>query len=56
MKILIAADGNTLDSRISKRFGKGAWYLIVDLETMRVNAFENVEPRDHHEIVPKAAE
>ncbi len=23
---------------------------------MGVNAFENVEPRDHHEIVPKAAE
>lgn len=55
MKILIAADGNTLDSRLSKRFGKAQWYLIVDDESLDVKAAQNVGPRDHHDIVPKAA-
>lgn len=56
MKTLIAADGDTLESRISKRFGKAAWYLIVDSGPLEVSTFQNREPRDHHEIVPKAAE
>lgn len=56
MKTLIAAECDTLESGISKRFGKAAWYLIVDLETLAVTSSQNVDPRDHHEIVSKAAE
>ena len=57
MKVLIAADGKTLDSRIAKRFGHAVWYLIVDLETDKVvERLENVRSEDHHEVVPKAAE
>ncbi len=55
MKVLVAADGKTLDSRISKRFGKAAWYLVVDLETLNLRASENKGPHTHHEIVRKVA-
>ena len=57
MKVLIAADGKTLDSRIAKRFGHAVWYLIVDLESDKViERLENLRSEDHHEVVPKAAE
>ena len=57
MKVLFAAEGKTLDSRIAKRFGHAHWYLTVDLETEEVTErMENLQPEDHHEVVPKAAE
>jgi predicted Fe-Mo cluster-binding NifX family protein len=57
MKVLIAADGKTLGSGISKRFGSARWYLIVDPETDTVvEKLENVNREDHHEVVLKAAE
>ena len=56
MKALIAADGKTLGSSISKRFGHARWYLIVDPESDTVvEQLENVNPEDHHEVVAKAA-
>jgi predicted Fe-Mo cluster-binding NifX family protein len=42
MKILLATDGNSLDSNISKRFGEAPYYLIYDTET------QHVEPRVNH--------
>jgi predicted Fe-Mo cluster-binding NifX family protein len=56
MRVLIAADGKTLGSGVSKRFGNARWYLIVDPETETVvEELENVNPEDHHEVVSKAA-
>jgi predicted Fe-Mo cluster-binding NifX family protein len=56
MRALIAADGKTLDSAIAKRFGKAQWYLIVDLETNRIEQkLPNLKPEDHHEVVSDAA-
>jgi predicted Fe-Mo cluster-binding NifX family protein len=33
MKIAITATGNSLDSMVDPRFGRAAWFLIVDTET-----------------------
>jgi len=33
MKIAITATGNTLDSMVDPRFGRAAWFLIIDTET-----------------------
>lgn len=36
MKIAITATGNTLDSMVDPRFGRAAWFLIVDTETQEL--------------------
>ena len=41
MKICVTADGNTLESNIDPRFGRCAYFLIVDLETMEFEAIDN---------------
>lgn len=41
MKIGIAATGGSLDALVSERFGRCAFFLIVDSETMRFEAFSN---------------
>ena len=33
MKIAITATGNTLDSMVDPRFGRAAWFLIIDPDT-----------------------
>jgi len=54
MKLLLAAEGNTLDSRIARRFEKADWYLFVDADKDNVVAVPNLEHRRHHDIIPKA--
>jgi predicted Fe-Mo cluster-binding NifX family protein len=56
MKILIATEGKTLDSRVSKRFGKAEWYLIVDSDTKEVALFPNLTIEHHHDIIPRAVD
>jgi predicted Fe-Mo cluster-binding NifX family protein len=41
-KYLVASSGNTLDSKVSGRFGHAAYFLIVDPENMRFDAFTGI--------------
>ena len=54
MKYLIASVGSRLDSFVAKRFEHAAWYLIVDDETLAVDATHNILPHDHNAILARA--
>jgi predicted Fe-Mo cluster-binding NifX family protein len=41
MKIAVTSTGKTLDSEIDQRFGRAAYFLIVDSETLDFNVLEN---------------
>lgn len=41
MKIAISSSGKTLDSPLDPRFGRCAWYLVIDPADMRYEAFDN---------------
>jgi predicted Fe-Mo cluster-binding NifX family protein len=41
MKIAVAANGNNLDAQVDPRFGRCAWFVIVDSDTMAFEAVEN---------------
>jgi len=41
MKIAVAASGNTLDAQVDPRFGRCAWFVIVDSDTMAFEAVQN---------------
>jgi predicted Fe-Mo cluster-binding NifX family protein len=54
MKVLIAADGTTLDSKVAKRFGHAPYYLYVDSDTMQAQVIDNTEHHDEtHTIIPQ---
>lgn len=46
MKIAVATDGNTLTSRVAQEFAKSTYLLIVDMESLDFQAFENDQPKD----------
>jgi predicted Fe-Mo cluster-binding NifX family protein len=41
MKIAVSANGNTLESIMDQRFGRAAFFLIVDSETIKFEAIDN---------------
>jgi predicted Fe-Mo cluster-binding NifX family protein len=41
MKIALSTKGNTLDSEIDPRFGRSAFFILVDPETMGYEVVEN---------------
>ncbi len=41
MKIAVAASGPGLDDQTDARFGRCAWFVIVDTETFEFEALEN---------------
>ena len=41
-KYLVASSGNTLDSKVSGKFGHSGYFLIVDPVTMEYEAFPGV--------------
>lgn len=41
MKVAISATGNTLDSTLDQRFGRAAYFIIADSETMEYEAIDN---------------
>lgn len=48
MKILLATDGDSLKSKIAKRFGEAPYYLIYDSETKQTEARINPGHDDNH--------
>ena len=41
-KYLVASSGNTLDSKVSGRFGHSGYFLIIDPQNMEFEAFKGV--------------
>ena len=41
MKIAVSATGGSLSAQLDERFGRCAYFVIVDSETMRFTAFAN---------------
>ena len=41
MRIAISAEGKELDSKLDPRFGRAAYFIILDAETMDFEAVEN---------------
>ena len=41
MKVVVSSSGNDLNSQIDPRFGRCAYFLIVETDDMRFEAFEN---------------
>jgi predicted Fe-Mo cluster-binding NifX family protein len=41
MKIAVSATDSTLDASVDSRFGRCAWFLLVDSETMGYEAIKN---------------
>ena len=41
MKIAVSSSGNNLDSQIDPRFGRCAYFVVVDTENMDFEAFDN---------------
>ena len=48
MKILLATDGETLESKIAKRFGEAPYYLIYNSENKEIEARVNPGHDDNH--------
>ena len=46
MKLAVTSQGNTLDSQVDQRFGRAAYVLIVDTETLEFEAFDNNENKN----------
>ena len=56
MKVLIAADGSSLNSSISKRFAHANYYLIVDTTTMDFQVVKNSGLSHNHEEISTMVE
>lgn len=41
MRVAVSASGPTLDSQVDPRFGRCAWFVVVDPATMAFEAIEN---------------
>jgi len=48
MKILLATESNTLESKIAKRFGEAPYYLIYNSDTKETEARVNHGHDDNH--------
>jgi predicted Fe-Mo cluster-binding NifX family protein len=56
MKVVVAANGPTLDSLVAKRFGHAPYYLLLDSTTRELQVIENREHGDEtHAIIPQQA-
>ena len=49
MKILLTTEGETLKSKIAKRFGEAPYYLVYDSETKELETRINEGHDDHHQ-------
>lgn len=55
-KTVITSSGNTLDSNFDMRFGRAAWFCILDEQTGVVEFIENKFANDNHGAGTKVAE
>jgi predicted Fe-Mo cluster-binding NifX family protein len=55
MKVLISAEGTSLESRVSKRFGHAPHYVIVDSDTLDIRLLEGTDAMHKVDIIGKAA-
>ncbi len=56
MKILLTTDGDSLESKISKRFGEANYYLIYDTDLKTVEARVNDGHDDDHSSLKELTE
>ena len=56
MKVLAAADKDSLQSRIAKRFGHAPYYLLVDTENIECQVQKNEHSGENHEMIYDFAE
>jgi predicted Fe-Mo cluster-binding NifX family protein len=50
-KYLVAASGDSLDSKVSGRFGHSAFFLIVDPQTMEYEVFPGIQNEESGQVV-----
>jgi len=50
-KYLVASSGDTLDSKVSGRFGHSGYFLLIDPRTMEYEAFSGVSKDEDQNIV-----
>ena len=56
MKVVIAANGPTLDSPVAKRFGHAPYYLFWDSQSGQPQAIDNTAPHDEtHAVIARLA-
>ena len=55
MKVLVAAEGKTLDNRVARKFSHASWYLEVDSETQACTARQDPDHSQKQEILQEAA-
>lgn len=64
MKIGVAATGGSLDAEVSPQFGRCPWFVVVDVDSLRFEAFQNASgsaaggagPAAVKEVVARGAE
>jgi predicted Fe-Mo cluster-binding NifX family protein len=43
MKVAVSCEGKTLESPVDQRFGRAAWFLVVDTSSMTFDVLENTD-------------
>ncbi len=56
MKIAVCSQGDNLDAQVDSRFGRCAYFVIVDLDTDSVEATANPATTSGHGAGPEAAQ
>lgn len=49
-KYLVASSGDTLDSKVSGRFGHSGYFLVVDPQTLDFEAFQGINKDEYQHI------
>lgn len=56
MLVAITSTGNTLHSKVSEKFGRCSYFIILDTETLAFKAIKNTAEQAEGGAGPKAAE